>query len=57
MVSSATKMTPKDGRMKENVSDVTMNISIQAKSSRKYPVKALRKRNRWKAYSNGSADA
>ena len=38
MVSSATKITPKDGRMKKNVSEVKMNISLQANSSRKYPV-------------------
>lgn len=38
MVSSATKMTPKDARMKKNEFDVKMNISLQAKSNRKYPV-------------------
>ena len=38
MVSSVTKMTPKDARMKKNELDVKMNISLQAKSNRKYPV-------------------
>ena len=37
MVSSVTKMTPKDARMKKNELDVKMNISLQAKSNRKYP--------------------
>ena len=37
MVSSITKMTPKDARMKKNELDVKMNISLQAKSNRKYP--------------------
>ena len=31
-------MTPKDARMKKNKLDVKMNISLQAKSNRKYPV-------------------
>ena len=31
-------MTPKDARMKNNELDVKMNISLQAKSNRKYPV-------------------
>ena len=51
MVSSATKMTPKDARMKKNELDVKMNISLQAKSNRKYPavevsdkVKLMRKK-------------
>ena len=37
MVSSVTKMTPKDARMKKNELDVKMNISLQAKRNRKYP--------------------
>ena len=37
-MSSATKMTPKDARTKKHELDVKMNISLQAKSNRKYPV-------------------
>ena len=38
MVSSVTKMTPKEARMKNNELDVKMNMSLQAKSNRKYLV-------------------
>ena len=51
MVSSVTKMTPKDARMKKNELNVKMNITLQAKSNRKYPavevldkVKLMRKK-------------
>ena len=51
MVSSVTKFTPRDARMKKNEFDVKMNISLQAKKSRTYPdvevsdrVKVMRKK-------------
>ena len=50
-IHSATKFTPKDARMKKNEFEVKMNITMQARNTRKYPelsvgsnVKIMRKK-------------